>query len=267
MLGALIGDISGSRFEWDNIKTKDFALFTEKCHPTDDSIMSAAVAQAILDCNGNYTSLDKQAVFYMQKLGRKHIDAGYGRSFYQWILSERPYPYRSYGNGAAMRVSACGFAAKNLEEAKALSAAVTKVTHNHQEGLKGAEAAAVAVYLARTGKSKEEIRNYIQENYYALDFTLDEIRPDYIFDVTCQGSVPQAIQAFLEADSFEDAIRNAVSIGGDSDTIAAIAGGIAEAYYGIPEDIRTKALTYLPEDILNIVQEFERIFPARQGVQ
>ncbi|MBP5151731.1 MAG: ADP-ribosylglycohydrolase family protein, partial [Lachnospiraceae bacterium] len=164
------------------------------------------------------------------------------------------------GNGAAMRVSACGFVADSLEQTKELSAAVTKISHNHPEGMKGAEATAVAIYMARTGSSMQEIRDYITANYYDIDFTLDEIRPTYSFDVTCQGSVPQALEAFFESTSFEDAIRNAISIGGDSDTLAAITGGVAEAFYGIPEDIRAEAVEFLDPRLREVLEKFEGRF-------
>lgn len=264
MLGALIGDIAGSRFEWHNIKTKDFELLTAvgRCRPTDDSIMSLAIAKAILNCKGDYTNLDRQAVSCMQELGRRYPHAGYGGKFYKWINADAPHPYNSLGNGAAMRVSPCGFAAFSLDEAISLARAVTKVTHNHPEGMKAAEATSAAIFLARSGKSMLEIRDYIEANYYKIDFTLDSIRPTYSFDVTCQGSVPQAFEAFFESTGFEDAIRNAISIGGDSDTIAAIAGGIAEAYYGIPANLRMHALTFLDKTQLDILNAFE----ARYGM-
>ena len=259
MLGAIIGDIAGSRFEWHNHKTKDFELLShiKGCRLTDDSVMSLAVAQAILDWPGDYQNLSLRAIERMQEYGRKYPHAGYGGKFHQWIYDSNPRPYNSWGNGAAMRVSACGFAAGSIEEAKMLSKSVTEVTHNHPEGLKGAEATAVAIYLAKTGKSIVEIRDYIEEQYYKIKFKLDDIRADYTFDVSCQGSVPQALEAFFESTGFEDAIRNAISIGGDSDTIAAIAGGIAEAYYGIPADIRKLALTFLDAEQLEILNAFE----------
>ena len=260
MLGAIIGDIVGSRFEWNNIKTKDFDFLTYKCSATDDSIMSLAVAQAILDCKGNYANLGNAVVSRMQEIGRPYPNCGFGGMFYQWIYSDDPQPYGSFGNGAAMRVSACGFAANSLDEAIALSKAVTEVTHNHPEGIKGAEATAVAIYLAREGKSILEIRDYIDKHYYPMDFTLDGIRATYEFNETCQNTVPQAIMAFLESTDFEDAIRNAISIGGDSDTLAAITGGIAEAYYGIPTDIRKHALTFLDERLLKILVDFENVY-------
>lgn len=260
MLGAIIGDIVGSRFEWHNIKTKEFDFLTYKCFVTDDSIMSLAVAQAILDCNGDYRNLGVAAVTRMQEIGRPYPHCGFGGMFYQWIYSDNPQPYGSFGNGAAMRVSACGFAARSLDEAVSLSRTVTEVTHNHPEGIKGAEATAVAIYMAREGKSILEIRDYIDKHYYPMDFTLDVIRDAYEFNETCQNTVPQAIMAFLESTDFEDAIRNAISIGGDSDTLAAITGGIAEAYYGIPTDIRKHALTFLDERLLKILVDFENVY-------
>ncbi|HYE10920.1 MAG TPA: N-6 DNA methylase [Patescibacteria group bacterium] len=257
MLGAIIGDIVGSRFEWNNIKTKEFEFLTYRCFVTDDSIMSLAIAKAILDCNGDYNNLSKLAVSCMQEVGRPYPDCGYGGMFRKWMYSDDPQPYNSFGNGAAMRVSACGFAASTLEEAKLLSKKVTEVTHDHPEGLKGAEATTAAIFLAREGKSILEIRDYINENYYPMNFTLDCIRDIYKFNETCQETVPQAIMAFIESTSFEDAIRNAISIGGDSDTLAAITGGIAEAYYGIPTEIRKHALTFLDERLLKVLVDFE----------
>lgn len=261
MLGAIIGDIVGSRFEWHNIKTKKFDLFTSDCFVTDDSIMSLAVAQAILDCHGAKDKWGLAAVRRMQEIGRPYPDCGFGGMFYNWIYSDHPKPYGSFGNGAAMRVSACGFAAGSLQEAIMLSKAVTEVTHNHPEGIKGAEATAVAVYLARKGKSIAEIRDYIDGHYYPMNFTLDGIRDTYEFNETCQNTVPQAIMSFLESTDFEDAIRNAISIGGDSDTLAAITGGIAEAYYGIPDQIRKTALKFLDERLLKILVDFEEVYP------
>lgn len=258
MLGAIIGDIAGSRFEWNNQKTKEFELFTGRCRPTDDSIMTISIAKAILDSEGDLAKLEQNTVKYMQQFGRRYPDAGYGERFYDWIFTKDPQPYNSFGNGAAMRVSPCGFAAGTLQEAKALARAVTKVTHNHPKGMKAAEAIAVAIFLARNGKKLAEIREHIEQHYYIIDFTLDEIRPSYRFDVTCQGSVPQAFEAFFESTGFEDAIRNAISIGGDSDTIAAVTGGMAEAYYGIPLTIRDKALLFLNDDLLKIVHSFEK---------
>lgn len=263
MLGAIIGDIVGSRFEWNNHKTKDFEFFAEQCCFTDDSVMTIAICKSILQCKGDFADLDKQTTDCMQAFGRKYRFAGYGGRFRRWLISENPQPYNSFGNGSAMRVSAIGWIANDIEQAKELSAAVTGITHNHPEGLKGAESVAVAIVLARQGKSKKEIRDFICENYYDIDFTLNDIRADYVFDVTCQGSVPQAFEAFFESTDFEDTIRNAISIGGDSDTIAAIAGGIAEAYYGIGEDMRNKAFTYLDEQLTDVVTEFEKQYSCK----
>ena len=263
MLGAIIGDIAGSRFEWDNYRAKDFDFLTYKCAFTDDSVMSLAICKALLQSGPDYRGLGNNVVKYMQEVGRPYPRCGYGGNFYRWMYSENPQPYGSYGNGAAMRVSACGYVANSLEEVKSLSRMVTEVTHNHPESIKGAEATAIAVYLARTGKNMLEIRDYIHKNYYSMDFSLDAIRPTYRFDESCQGTVPQAMMAFFESTDFEDAIRNAISIGGDSDTLAAITGGIAEAYYGIPTALRKHALTFLDERLLAILVEFENHYPPK----
>ena len=272
MLGAIIGDIVGSRFEFNNHRSKDFDLFDINCFVTDDSIMTLAIAEAILACEGDWKKLDKNAVKYMRSIGKKYPGCGYGSMFGKWIFSNEPKPYNSFGNGAAMRVSPCGFIAQTEKEAKMLSQKVTEVTHNHPEGIKGAEAVVIAIFLARNGASKEEIRERIENDYYKLDFTLgtsteplcgegsplDSIRKYYKFDETCQNTVPQAIQAFLESDSFEDAIRNAVSIGGDSDTIAAITGGIAEAFYGIPIELKSKAQIFLNSELRSIYKRWNK---------
>ena len=193
----------------------------------------------------------------MQYLGRKYPNAGYGNRFNDWIYSDNPQPYSSWGNGSAMRVSSCGWVGKNLDEVKLLSCEVTAVTHNHPEGLKGAEAVAVAIFMARTGTTKDEIKKKMQE-YYALDKRLDEIRPTYEFNESCQDTVPQAIQAFLEAEDFEDAIRNAISLGGDSDTIAAITGSIAEAFYGVNKKQTDFVILKLDDDLRVIHQAFQK---------
>ncbi|MDR3239849.1 MAG: ADP-ribosylglycohydrolase family protein [Clostridiales bacterium] len=269
MLGAIIGDIAGSRFEWNNIKTKEFDFLTCRCEFTDDSVMSLAVAKALLDCGAgvsrasDYTNLGALTVKSMRDVGRLYPNCGYGGMFRQWMYADNPAPYNSFGNGAAMRVSACGFAAKKLAEAVTLSRKVTEVTHNHPEGIKGAEATAVCIFLACDGKNIREIRDYVDKHYYPMNFTLDSIRDSYQFNETCQDTVPQAIMAFLESSGFEDAIRGAISIGGDSDTLAAITGGIAEAYYGVPNEIRKHALTFLDERLLKILIDFENVYPPR----
>lgn len=263
MIGTIIGDIVGSRFEWNNHRSKDFDLLTHQCFFTDDSVISLAVCDALLRCKADFSDLSEQAIRSMQTIGRLYGDSGYGVSFNSWINSDNPQPYNSYGNGAAMRVSGCGYAGKTIDEVKQLSKLVTEITHNHPEGLKGAEAVAVAVFLARTGKSLIEIQDHVIKNYYPLGFTLDEIRETYHFNETCQYTVPQALEAFFESTSFEDAIRNAISIGGDSDTLAAITGSVAEAYYGVPTNIRKHALTFLDERLLKILLEFENKYPAK----
>ncbi|MBR3956332.1 MAG: ADP-ribosylglycohydrolase family protein [Kiritimatiellae bacterium] len=270
MIGAIVGDIAGSRFEWHNRKSKRFTFLNGEgesrypCRFTDDSVMTLAVADAIMKWReaggGSYDALSAEAVTSMQEFGRRYPRAGYGGAFRRWLGAANPEPYNSWGNGAAMRVSACGWAGRTLEKVKAMSCAVTKVTHNHPEGIKGAEATAVATFLARTGKTKEEIEAVVRYEYYSLDFTLDEIRPSYEFDVSCHGSVPQALKAFFESTSFEDAIRNAISIGGDSDTIGAICGAVAGAYYGVPDDIRAKAEMFLDGHLLKTLHDFEQMF-------
>lgn len=270
MMGAIVGDIAGSRYEWRNCKSKHFPFLQNRdesphpCHFTDDSVMTIAVADAILKWNRDgrtsFAALSSEAQKSLQAFGRSYPRAGYGGAFRRWLVADDPQPYNSWGNGAAMRVSACGWAGRSLEETKAMSRAVTAITHDHPEGLKGAEATAVATFLARTGRTLEEIREVVLRDYYPIDFTLDGIRPAYAFDVSCQGSVPQALEAFFESTSFEDAIRNAVSVGGDSDTIAAIAGAVAGAYYGIPDGIREKAGTFLDDNLRNVILRFESAF-------
>lgn len=263
MIGAIIGDIVGSRFEHFNHKSKVFELFTPKNSFTDDTVMTLAVAKAIIETKKQdliekdyYQVLEKLTIKYMQELGRKYPYAGYGNMFYQWIMSSNPKPYNSFGNGSAMRISPVGFLAQSLEEALKHAEVISSVTHNHPEGIKGAQAVVTCIYLAKRRYAKDDIRSEINEKYYNINFTLDEIRSTYHFNVTCQGSVPQAIVAFLEGTSFEDTIRNAISIGGDSDTIACIAGAIAECYFGVPEDIKNKALSYLDDDLSRIYQEW-----------
>ena len=219
----------------------------------------------ILDCEGDYSNLSSHAIQCMQELGRPYPNSGFGGSFYHWIYSDDPQPYHSFGNGAAMRVSAIGFAARNMREVKSMSHAVTAISHDHPQGLKGAESVAMAIFLARQSKTKQQIRDYIEQNYYKIGFTLDEIRGTYEFNETCQNTVPQAFEAFFEAKDFEDAIRNAVSVGGDSDILAAITGSIAEAYFGVPFDLRKKAENYLENDtfrpIYTWLKRFEKMFP------
>ena len=246
---------------------KDRDVYEDRCYYTDDSVMSLAIADAIMRWRDgdvkSYDALSAEAIKSMRMFGLRYPRAGYGGMFCKWLCDECPAPYNSWGNGAAMRVSACGWAGRTLDEVKAMSRAVTEVTHNHPEGIKGAEATSVATFLARTGKSKDEIRAAVVRDYYPFDFTLDAIRPLYGFEVSCEGSVPQALEAFLESTSFEDAVRNAISIGGDSDTIGAICGAVAGAFYGVPDDIRAKAETFLDEHLLGVLHGFEQRFGQR----
>ncbi len=222
--------------------------------------MSLAICEALMRSKSQARRIDECAIECMQKIGQNYPSCGYGRAFRGWLFLERPAPYNSFGNGAAMRVSGCGYAADSIDGVIALADAVTSVTHNHPEGIKGAEAVAAAVYLARTGLALSDIKNYISQNYYVIDFKLDDIRPSYSFDVSCQGSVPQALAAFFESTDFEDAIRNAVSIGGDSDTIAAIAGSVAGAYYGVPMYLKERAISYLDGELQQILSDFENAY-------
>ncbi len=275
MYGAIIGDIVGSVYEFNNIKTKEFPLFSKKSTYTDDSIMTVAVAKALVDARENQISFKDAVIKRMQEYGRRYPCAGYGGMFSRWIVEANPHPYNSFGNGSAMRVSPCGLIAVALEEALELAKASAEVTHNHPEGIKGAQATAAAIFMAKTGKTKDEIRAYIESNFYELRETLDEIRPHYYFNETCHDTVPQAITAFLESENYEDAIRNAVSIGGDSDTLAAIAGSIAWAFYkphfkpdDLPqsmEKLKQQAEATLPTDMVTFIREFNELCLYRAG--
>lgn len=236
MYGAIIGDIVGSKYEFRPIKTKEFPFVSRGCGFTDDTVMTVAVAKALLKtlemtARGESASFKRVLVREMQGLGRMFPNAGYGGRFAGWLHSPDPEPYNSYGNGSAMRVSPCALIAVELDEALELAKASAEVTHNHPEGVRGAQAVAGCVFLAKAGRSKDEIRTYVESCFYGPLPSIDVIRPDYTFDVTCQGSVPEAIACFLESTDYEDAVRNAVSLGGDSDTQGAIAGSIAWSYY------------------------------------
>ncbi|AFZ15394.1 ADP-ribosylation/Crystallin J1 [Crinalium epipsammum PCC 9333] len=251
MLGAIAGDIIGSIYEFDNIKTKDFPLFSDDSEFTDDSILTVAVADTILN-GGNYTEKFKQ---YFQSY--PNPKGGYGGRYLRWASSDNSEPYNSFGNGSAMRVSPVGFAFNDLDSVLLEAKRSAEVTHNHPEGIKGAQATASAIFLARTGNSKDAIKSYIQNTFgYDLERTTEQIRHGYTFDVSCQGSVPEAIIAFLDSTDYEDAIRNAVSIGGDSDTIACITGGIAHAFYGIPDAIAQEVLSRLDELMYSVTTKF-----------
>ena len=264
MFGAIIGDIVGSKYEFHNIKTKDFPLFSVGCDFTDDSVMTIAIAKALTEFfnKDNNKSLAKLAVENMQKLGQDYPGRGYGGHFAYWLRDPDPRPYNSFGNGAAMRISSVADVTNDLQKALDLAVEVTAVTHNHPEGIKGAKATVHAIFLAREKKDFKEIKKIIKEEYYPqMDdtFTLENIGKNYYFNETCQETVPQAIQAFLESTSFEDAIRNAIALGGDSDTLACITGSIAEAYYGVPQVLKEMALLYLDDNLIDIIGKFEKL--------
>ena len=286
MIGAIVGDIIGSVYEWHNIKTKEFPLFREDCHFTDDTVMTCAVAEAVMNGGEHKDFIDA-----MHKYGRMYPRAGYGGRFSMWLFLKKSEPYNSFGNGSAMRVSPCAWAMDCESCAQtgvipsnvqALAKRSAEVTHNHPEGIKGALATADAIFLCRyyfggfssdydklindnPKECKRRIKEYIEREYgYNLSQTLEEIRPTYHFNETCQNTVPQAIVAFLESSDFEDAIRNAISLGGDSDTLAAITGSIAEAAYGVPEWIRKKARSYLDEPLLDILRRWKAFLQRRQ---
>lgn len=263
MYGAILGDIIGSPYEFNahNYKAKDFPLFSEHSTFTDDSVMTLAVAKAFMEADLDASEEELTAALFrvMPEVGKKYPRCGYGGRFYYWIMQEKQRkPYNSYGNGSAMRVSPVAWLYNDMDAIRRAARISASVSHNHPEGIKGAESVASAIYLARTGHSKDEIKAYIEQEFgYDLNRTCDEIRPTYRMDETCQGSVPEAIIAFLEGTDFEDVVRTAVSLGGDSDTIACIAGAIAEGFYGVPEDLKQECRRRLTPDLLAILEEFE----------
>lgn len=257
MLGAIVGDVVGSIYEFDNIKTKDFPFFQDDCFFTDDTVMTCAVAEAIMEGGERCYFIDA-----MKKFGKMYPNAGYGISFDEWINSNNREPYGSFGNGSAMRVSPCG-ELKTSEDVRKMAKLSAEVTHNHVEGIKGALAVADAIFICNNNDDVDEAKRLVKENSenvygYDLRHTLDEIRPTYFFNETCQETVPQAIQAFLESTNFEDAIRNAISLGGDSDTLAAITGSIAEVAYGVPDWIEDKAIEFLDEPLKDALERWKR---------
>lgn len=256
MLGAIIGDIVGSRFEFRNFKSMQFELFHPECEYTDDSVCTIATANWLMNDD---ECQPERYVAFLQEMCRKfpHPMGGYGGSFSRWVISESPKPYGSYGNGSAMRVAPVGWFFDTIEETLEVAKRSALITHDHPEGIKGAQAVAVAIYLARKGSTKEEIKQEIQNRFrYDLNQTCNQIRPSYEFNETCQGTVPQAITAFLESTGFEDAIRLAISLGGDSDTLTCITGSVAEAFYGIPDELVQKGLSYLPDEHLAVYTLF-----------
>ena len=261
MYGAILGDMIGAPYEFDRgRKTKDFPLFSRYSQFTDDSVMTIAVAEALMETAGQPEEAVKAGlVSSMQRWGKRYPDAGYGIMFCQWLRAKDPKPYGSYGNGSAMRVSAAGWLYGTLEETRRIARLTAAVTHDHPEGIKGAEATASAIYLARTGADKDAIRAYIADEFgYDLSRTCDEIRPNYYHVESCQQTVPEAITAFLEGTSFEDVIRTAVSLGGDCDTLTCIAGSIAEAFYGVPEELKAECIRRLPQDMAGVLARFDQ---------
>ena len=260
MFGAILGDIIGSPYEFDmGEKTREFPLFSPRSVFTDDTVMTLAVAEGFMKASEGDEAIKESIVDSMRRYGKLYPNAGYGGGFYQWLHAKAPQPYGSFGNGSAMRVSSAAWLFEGLDEVRRAARLSAEVTHNHPEGIKGAEATAAAIYLARTGKSKEEIKNYVISEFgYDLSRTLDEIRPAYRHVETCQGTVPEAITAFLEGESFEDVIRNAVSLGGDADTLTCIAGSIAEGYYGVPEELKKECRKCLPAPLRAVLEAFEK---------
>ena len=277
MYGAILGDIIGSPYEFDfrNIKTKDFPLFSRQSVFTDDSVMTIAVAEGVMNAifearafgdSNSFSDIVMRAniIESLKIWGERFPNAGYGTRFYAWLFSDNTEPYNSYGNGSAMRVSSVGWLFGDMKTTRAAARISAEVTHNHPEGIKGAEATAAAIFLARTGASKNEIKEYITSEFgYDLSRTCDEIRPTYHHVESCQETVPEAITAFLEGNSFEDVIRTAVSLGGDSDTLTCIAGGIAEAYYGVPDEIMAGLAGRLPESFVNVLERFDAMRGGR----
>ena len=264
MYGAILGDIIGSPFEFDRgDKTKEFDLFTKGCDFTDDSVMTIAVGEALLAVGPQATikEIEEAVVTNMQDWGGRYPHAGYGGKFRHWLKEKNPKPYGSYGNGSAMRVSAAGWLYDSIERTREVARATANVTHNHPEGIKGAEATASAIYMARNGSSKEEIKEYIErEFHYDLSRTLDNIRLYYHHVESCQETVPEAIIAFLESKDFEDAVRNAVSLGGDTDTLGAITGSIAEAFYGIPAVLIAECKSRIDKGLMtDVLDEFAHV--------
>ena len=260
MYGAILGDIIGSPYEFDQgEKTKVFPLFSEKSQFTDDTVMTIAVAEAFLQGEQEETAVLRSLKEALRRWGRAYPDAGYGARFGWWLWQEDAEPYHSCGNGSAMRVSSAAWLFRDLDTVRRMARLSAMVTHDHPEGIKGAEAAAAAIFLARAGKTKAEIKNFIVETFgYDLSRSCDEIRPAYRHVETCQETVPEALTAFLEGESFEDVIRTAVSLGGDCDTLTCIAGSVAEAFYGIPEELKRICRQFLPEDLLKVLLRFEK---------
>jgi len=264
MLGAIFGDVIGSRFEFDRGgKTKEFKLFTEEDEFTDDTAMTVAVAEALMNAglDADADTIRQEVIRSMREWARKYPEAGYGGRFLKWLFfTNDPKPYNSFGNGSAMRVSAVGWLYDSLERTREVAKATADVTHNHPEGIKGAECTAAVMYLGRTGHSKEEIAEYVIKEFgYEFSETLDQMRLRHEHVESCQDSLPKALRSFMDGTSYEDVVRNAVSLGGDTDTLAAIAGAMAETFYGIPDEIMAEGIEFVPEDMMEVVERFYEI--------
>ena len=268
MIGAILGDIIGSPYEFDmGNKSKDFPLFSNEFCYTDDSVMTIAVCDAFMSVSEDADDEEilSSLRYSMRKYGRAFPNAGYGARFVRWLIDPNMGAYGSYGNGSAMRVSSAGWLFDNIDDVRHAARLSAEVTHNHPEGIKGAEATASAIYLARTGSSKAEIKAYIEKEFhYDLSRTCDEIRPNYRHVESCMETVPEAITAFLEGNSFEDVIRTAVSLGGDCDTLTAIAGSVAEGFYGVPEELKAECRNRLPRGLLRVLVRFEDLTDSRE---
>ena len=265
MLGAIIGDIAGSIYEFDNIKSRDFEFLSERCEPTDDSILTCAIARALIDVKGRGTQLEGVTMFRMKEyfLANPLPMGGFGAKFFQWALSDVTEPYGSWGNGAAMRISPVAYVANTEAEAKLLSRIVTGTTHNDLEGLKGGEVTALAVFKALHGATKEDIRKMVK-SYYPGEYSVEELHKTYTFEPSCQKTVPEGMQCFFESEDYESAIRNVMYIGGDCDTLGAIVGAIAGAYYGIPEWIQEKALSMMPDYMVEDYEDFKTMYMDKE---
>lgn len=266
MLGAIIGDIVGSPYEfsYNRMNTTGLALWNAECRFTDDTVMTLAVADALMRTIDENKDFKQEVARSMRRFALRYPAAGYGGRFSKWVVEDDPKPYGSWGNGSAMRVSSIGWAFSTLEETEAWAQASAEVTHNHPEGIKGAQSVAAAIFMARTGCTKGQIKGYVQDRFgYDLGFKLDQIRAEYSYDVSCQGSVPQSIVSFLEAEGYEEAVKLAIGLGGDTDTMACIAGSIAEAYWGIPREIAAQGRERLDGFLCDVLNRWEEWLAAR----
>lgn len=268
MLGAIIGDIVGSPYEfsYNRMNMSGIPFWNRDCRFTDDSVMTLAIADALMRSEDEGSDFRQEAVKSMRRFALRYPAAGYGGRFSMWVVEDDPQPYGSWGNGSAMRVSSVGWAFDSLEETERMAAASADVTHNHPEGIKGAQATAAAIFLARTGSTKEQIKSYIEQRFgYDLNFTIEQIRPEYSYDVSCQGSVPQSIVAFLEAQDYEQTVKLVISLGGDTDTMACIGGSIAEAFWGIPDEIESKGREYLDPFLNDVIDRWNEWLAKRRA--